>query len=321
MDDVLDGYYGKAGPFIRRYIEALRGALARTGAKLDIYEPPAIHAEGHLSAADVAVYDALFDKAEAAVARDPERLGRVRTARLPLMYAKLEIGKNDMFGPRGFYAGSRGRFTVRPEMVRLLEDFRARCEAGGVRTLNEAGLTPAVYVEGSKRFIDVQVDGNLAFRKPVAADPPPSPKYAKGDLAVLTNGVRGAADFKVHWLGWEGVDFTVTVDLGKRVAAREVSLSTLSDTRSWILHPESVTCSVSADGLSFREVGTTTRVGNHQDEDAVRAFSWTEAADGPGAFGPFRFVRFRVEGTKRLPDWHVSAGGLSWVFVDEIVVR
>jgi hypothetical protein len=40
-----------------------------------------------------------------------------------------------------------------------------------------------------------------------------------------------------------------------------------------------------------------------------------------GAFGPVRFVRFRIEGTKHLPPWHASAGGLSWVFIDEIVVR
>lgn len=321
MEEFLDGYYGQAGRFVRGYIEALQGALARTGAKLDIYEPPAVHAEDYLSGADVAAYDALFDKAEAAVARDPVLLGRVRTARLPLMYAKLEIGKNDMFGPRGFYAEKGDGFEARPAMARLLEDFRTRCEAGGVRTLSEAGLTPKAYYEGSKRFIDVQVEGNRAFRKPVAADPPPSPKYARGGTSVLTDGVRGAADYKVHWLGWEGVDFTVTVDLGKPVAAREISLSTLSDFRSWLLHPASVACAVSSDGSSFREVGTTADRETHEGEEAVRAFTWTEAGAGAGALAGVRFVRFRVEGTKRLPDWHVSAGGLSWVFVDEIVVR
>ena len=321
MDDFLDGYYGQAGPFVRRYLETLRAALARSGAKLDIYEPPAAHADGALSAADVAACDALFDRAESAVARDPALLGRVRTARLPLMYAKLEIGKNDMFGPRGFYAERGDGFEARPEMTRLLEEFAARCRAAGVRTLNEAGLSPEDYVAASRRFIDVQVRGNLAFRKTVAADPPPASKYARGDLAVLTDGVRGAADFKVHWLGWEGVDFTVTIDLGRPVAAREVSLSTLSDPRSWILHPDRVDCSVSTDGLVFREIGATADRETHEGEETVRAFSWSEAAAGPGGLSGVRFVRFRVEATKSLPDWHVSAGGLSWVFVDEIVVR
>jgi hypothetical protein len=321
MDSFLDGYYGRAGRYVRAYIDALTAALVRTGARLDIYEPPAVHAEDYLSAADVALYDQLFDKAEAAVVRDPESLVRVRAARLPLMYAKLEIGKNDMFGPRGFYEEKDGRFVPRKEAVRLIDDFTERCRAGNVRTLSEAGLSPETYREGVKRFIDVQVEGNLAFRKPVAADPAPSPKYAKGDPAVLTNGVRGASDFKVHWLGWEGVDATLTLDLGRPTAIREIDLSTLSDHRSWILHPGSVACAVSADGASFRDLGTRTAAGDHRDEEAVRAYSWPDGVPGGGHPGPVRFVRFRIEGTKILPAWHASAGGLSWVFVDEIVVR
>ena len=319
--EFLDGYYGKAGWFIGRYIKALGAALRRSGAKLDIYEPPAVHAGDHLSAADVASYNDLFDRAEAAAAGDPEFLVRVRTARLPLMYAILEIGKNDMFGPRGFYKEKDGRFVAEPRMVRLIDDFSERCRAGGVRTLSESGLTPEAYREGVKRFIDVQVEGNLAFRKPVAADPSPSPKYAGGDTAALTNGVRGASDFKVHWVGWEGVDATLTLDLGEPAAAREIALSTLSDQKSWILHPDRVTCSVSSDGFSFREVGTRAVTGDHQGEDSIRAFSWSEDLTERGSFGPVRFVRFHVEGTKCLPDWHPSAGGLSWVFIDEIVVR
>jgi len=320
-DDFLDGYYGPAAPFLRRYIDALRGALERSGANLDIYEPPAVHAADHLSADDAALYDKLFDRAEAAAAGDPEILTRVRTARLPLMYAKLEIGKDDMFGPRGFYEDKGGRFEPRPAMTRLLEEFARRCRAGGVRTLNESGLTPVAYYDSVKRFIEVQVEGNRAFRKPVTADPPPAAKYARGDPAVLTNGVRGAADFKVHWLGWEGVDLVLTLDLGKPVAAREITLSTLSDFRSWILHPDKVACAVSADGLTFREIGAKVLAGDHRDEDVVRTFSWTDDMAAPGALADIRYVRFHVEGTKRLPAWHASAGGLSWVFVDEIVVR
>ncbi len=315
IGDFLKGFYGKAGPLIRRYIDTLRSALERTGARLDIYESPVAHADDYLSAADVAACDTIFDKAERAAASEPAVLERVRTARLPLQYAVLEIAKNDMFGTRGFYSERHGRFKAKPAMVRLLEDFRARCEAGGVRTLNESGLTPRAYYDATKRFIDVQVEGNLAFRSPVRAVPPPSPKYAKGDLAVLTNGVRGASDYKVHWLGWEGVDFELTVDLGKAAAAKEISLDTLSDYRSWILHPKSVGCSVSADGLLFRDAGVITVEGDHRGEDLIRSFVWT------GPFAGIRYIRFRVEGTKRLPDWHTSAGGLSWVFIDEIVVR
>jgi hypothetical protein len=200
-------------------------------------------------------------------------------------------------------------------MTRLLEDFFQVCSRNGVRTLNESGLTPRQYYDASRRFVDVQVEGNKAFRKPVVADPPPSPKYSRGDVAILTDGVRGANDFKVQWLGWEGPDVDLVLDLGDAAPASEASISTLWDARSWVLHPRSVTCLVSPDGVRYQAVRTIRVDGDQRAEDVTRTFTFNWAI-------PFvRFVKFHVEGTHALPDWHPSAGGTSWVFVDEIVVR
>ena len=264
-----------------------------------------IYGEGYLSREWVARYNELFDQAEASVRADPAVLDRVKAARLPLQYAMLEIGKNDMFGPRGFNVDEGGRFAPRPEMQRLLDEFAAVCDRNGVRTLNESGLTPRDYYSAARRFIDVQVEGNRAFRTPVAADPPPSPKYGRGNVAMLTDGVRGASDFRVHWLGWEGLDFDLTIDLGASAPASEATLGTLWDARSWILHPRRVTCYVSPDGSRFQEIQTLTVDGDQRREEMIRTFHFTWA----------------IPGMKRLPDWHASAGGASWVFVDELVVR
>ncbi len=113
-NDFLAGYYGAAAPFLRHVIDAEREALTASGADLDIYEPPNAHAEGFLSAERMAGYAAALDLAEKAVAADPERLRRVRAARLPFQYAEIEIGKAELFGPRGFYAERDGRFAPRP---------------------------------------------------------------------------------------------------------------------------------------------------------------------------------------------------------------
>jgi hypothetical protein len=105
------------------------------------------------------------------------------------------------------------------------------------------------------------------------------------------------------------------LDLGPGVSSREVSLGTLYDPRSWILHPRRITCYASADGLRYEDVGTLTVEGDQQKDDVTRTFAFT--LPGPGA----RFIKFHVEGTKQLPTWHPSAGGMSWVFVDEIIAR
>ena len=315
VTEFLEGYYGAAAPWVAKYIDGLEAALGRSGETLDIYEPPVAHADGYLSLDNVRAFNGWFDQGEAAVRSDPDRLDRVRTARLPLQYAMIEIGKNDMFGPPGFHVERNGRFELRPEKRQLVEDFRSTCSRNGVKTLNEAGLTPEAYYQATLRFLDVQVEENLAFRKPATAEPPPSRKYARGDVAVLTNGVRGAADFKVHWLGWEGPDFDLVVDLGAAVTARTASIGTLWDQRSWILHPRRVACAVSADGVRYEDVGTQAVEGDQRNEEVTRTFSFALPAS------PVRFVRFHLDGTRQLPAWHPSAGGTSWVFVDEIVVK
>jgi hypothetical protein len=315
MQDFLEGYYGAASPWIAKYIAGLRDALGNSGARLDIYEPPAAHAGGYLSGGDMARYSEWFDRAEAAVAADTTLVERVRTSRLPLQYAMLEIGKSDLFGPRGFYEQAGERFAPRPAMTRLLDGFFHVGVRNGVRTLNESGLTPIQYYDAARRFIDVQVEGNKAFRTRVTADPPPSQKYARGNLAILTDGVRGANDFRVQWLGWEGPDVDLVLDLGQSAPASEVSISTLWDARSWILHPRSVTCLVSADGARYQEIQTIRVEGDQRAEPLTRTFTFTWAMTG------IRFITLRLEATHTLPDWHPSAGGTSWVFIDEIIAR
>ena len=143
----------------------------------------------------------------------------------------------------------------------------------------------------------------------------PSPKYSQGSMDVITNGVQGAESFKVHWLGWEGIDFNITLDLGETINFQSISIGTLWDAKSWILHPMRVSCMVSADSITWYPAGTSEIEGMQQKEDVTKNHVFT------GEYSNKRYVRFYITGTKKLPSWHPSAGGLSWVFVDEIVVK
>lgn len=315
VEDFTGGYYGTAGIWIRKYIGHLESEILKTGEWLDIYGPPNNHQHTFLSETNVLAYNNYFDEAEKSVAGSPEYLLHMRTARMALQYAIMEIGKSDMFGPRGWYVEQNGGFILNPQMAATLESFyqtSIECDAAHV---NESGLTAQQYYLATKRFIDVQVEGNLAFRKPVKAFPAPASKYSGGDLALLTNGVRGANDYKVHWLGWEAKDFWLVLDLESVVDESIIEISTLYDPKSWILHPASVTCLVSADGINFRTIEVQAVAGDQRKEEVNRLFSF-QAGNMK-----FRFVKFEIKGTQRLFDWHPSAGGGSWVFVDEIVVR
>jgi hypothetical protein len=96
MDDFLSGYYGAAGRLIREYIDLMHDELEKSGKPLNIFGGPKDHVDGYLSEELIARYDEIFDDAEQCVASDPEVLLRVQEARMPLMYAKLELGIGDL---------------------------------------------------------------------------------------------------------------------------------------------------------------------------------------------------------------------------------
>ncbi len=311
----LRGYYAEAAPFIRQYLDRLESELIKSGDWLDIYGSPVHHEKSFLSAENTDAYNHLFDQAEAVVNNRSEVLQRVKVSRLPLEYATMEIGKNDMFGPRGWYTEQNGRFVLKPKMKAILEDFYTTSKNNGVKYLNESGLTVESYYNATLRFIDVQVDDNMAFRRKATAVPEPSRKYSSGNMDVITNGVQGADSYKVHWLGWEGEDFQVTLDLGNCLDFHSISIGSLWDPKSWILHPECVTCMVSSDGITWEHAGTEAVTGDQKKESVTRNYTFT------GDFRNKRYIRYYITGTKKLPSWHPSAGGLSWVFLDEIVVK
>ncbi len=315
ITEFTDAFYGAAGTWIRKYIDHMQQEILKTGEWLDIYGPPNNHQHTFLSSSNVEKYNYYFDEAEKSVAGEPQFLLHVRMARMPLQYAMMEIGKSDMFGPRGWYREENGDFVPRLDMISVLESFYRTSIDCNSAHINESGLTPEAWYHSTRRFTDVQVTDNYAFRKKVTAKPTPAEKYSGGDLVLLTNGVRGANDFKVHWLGWESQHFSLMVDLEEIVQIQVIEISTLYDPKSWILHPKAITCLVSEDGFSFEIIEKQIVEGDQQKENVNRLFSFDTQHK------KFRFVKFDVEGTLHLFGWHPSAGGGSWVFVDEIVAR
>lgn len=316
INEFLQGYYGKASTFIRQYIDTLQYFGQNSKVFLDIYAPPTNYSKTFLSKDKIDIYSSIFDKAEEAVRNDSVYLLRVRTARLPLYFAIMEIGKADMFGERGWYKkNGEGKYILRKDMSKMLEDFYSTCLKAKVRNLNESNLLPIEYYKSTKRFIEISVDSNIAFEKKVISLPNPSPLYSEGNISTITNGVRGDSEYKIHWLGWHGVDFSLVLDLEQAVKNKTIKLSSLYSPKSWILHPSKVECLVSKDGLDYVSVGNV-EIGDIQKyEDIIKEY----------VFSPkdidYRYVKFEIKGTKTLPSWHPSEGGTSWVFLDEIIVE
>lgn len=145
-EDFLKGFYGKAAPYIARYIGLMHDELEKSGLPLTIYGRPYDHAEkGYLRPELFERYEELFDKAEKAAASDPAVLERVRVARLPLTYALFDIARVRGKDETRVFEQADGTWRVRPEALQRLEEFRTLCNKTGVKFLREGSQTPDEY--------------------------------------------------------------------------------------------------------------------------------------------------------------------------------
>ena len=181
-------------------------------------------------------------------------------------------------------------------------------------------MTPQQFRDSLVQMTTLDVAGNFAFGAKASSTPPPSKKYAHGDLNVLTNGVHGGNDFNAQWVGWDGVDFEFTLDLGVAKTMSSVDVNSLSNSASWILHPDKIECFVSADGKGFFPWGNEALDVMHKNEPRIHHFSF-ENPYGPYEHKAFRYVMFRATGARVLPAWHSWAGSSAWTFLDEVVIR
>ncbi|MBQ9253523.1 MAG: DUF4838 domain-containing protein [Bacteroidales bacterium] len=317
MNEFLQGYYGKqAGRMIGEYIKDIDSVAIsyKDEVGLDIYGAPIRYAENILNEENLKRYDSILQIAEDLSQNNKTYLLRVQTVRLAIDYAIMEIAKADMYGKRGWYEKQNGKWVLKEDMQQRLEKFHSVCQQAKVENMNESGFKPEAYYKTTLRFIDNDIEDDLAFQKPVTAEPLPSKNYSKGDVATLTNGVKGASDYKIHWLGWQGDDFQIDIDLQQVVKNKTIYISSLNVPKSWILHPNKVTCLVSANGKTYKEIGTQDGDGNNRNNPTIKEYSFKCKES-------FRYVRIQVEGTHTLPSWHPSYTKKSWVFMDEIIVK
>lgn len=316
MNDFLNGYYGPAGVHVKEYINLITNNLIQSEKSLSIFGAPTDAADSYLSPENLAIYEGCFERAEAAVANQPEYLERVKIARQPLRYAELEQTKLDPYGPHGIYVkAADGSWQTNPEYTKKLEDFIALCKKEGVTRLSEWHTTPDEYLDMMSRISIVRQEGNLSFEQPVTLSPAPHPKYGRDADKVLTNGIKGSNDYKIQWLGWDVPRFEAVVDLGSEQEIARVTATYLQALTDWIFFPKQVTFYVSSDGKDYRQTGMEAQ------PEVNRAVAMGTRAFSSMVGGKGRYVKVVTDGVGICPPWHLGAGGKAFAFMDEIVVE
>jgi hypothetical protein len=272
--------------------------------------------DGYLADSLLEKYNQLFDQAELSVEDKPEILERVKIARLPLDYAILEIARAKGTREGGIFVREEGEWLPRKELVRKLEHFVSLANQAGVTRIKEWHTTPDEYGESMKWLFDNGMRQHKALLKKIYPSIPPSVKYSGGKTETLTDGMRGTTDWNYFWLGWEGEDMDVTIDLGEPDTVRKVSIGFLQDNRSWIFMPERVTIWFSVDGEKFSNaVEISNDVPANYTDLVIKPFE-IETGEIKA-----RYIRIHALNRKVCPENHPAAGGKAWIFTDEIVVE
>jgi hypothetical protein len=205
--------------------------------------------------------------------------------------------------------------AAHPEIVQRLDAL-----ADSVREALGDGLTGRKGTEvrppGRRGFDRSETVAHPAVGAAVTLTTPPSPRYPGQGPSSLTDGKLGSRDHRDgRWLGFEGDDLEAVVDLGAARSVRRIGLDCLRAQISWIFLPQSVEFAVSADGDDWETV--------HQARVVleVNPRTGTQRIAAEVHAGPVRYLRVRARNLGQCPDWHAGAGGVAWLFVDEIVVE
>ncbi len=146
---------------------------------------------------------------------------------------------------------------------------------------------------------------------------PYAPQYSAGGLIGLVDGIYGSTNFREGgYQGYSRNDFDIVIDLGTVRDLQSIETSFLQDTRSWILFPEWVEYSISLDGASYEEIA---KINNQVNPALEGGMKQTFKADLSSRRA--KYIRVRAKNAGILPEWHKSAGGDAWLFVDEVSIR
>lgn len=145
-----------------------------------------------------------------------------------------------------------------------------------------------------------------------------SNQYAGGGAHGLIDFLKGNANFRSgYWQGYEGIDFSGVVDLGKIEEVKRISVGALQDIKSWIWFPKNVKISTSDDGSIFKEINVIT---NDFSDDEYGAFIKQYSKNFSSPIKT-RYIKIEAENYGPCPKWHSGNGNPTWLFLDEISIE
>lgn len=157
---------------------------------------------------------------------------------------------------------------------------------------------------------------HLAIGNDIRLNNKPHKNYPGESISSLVNGIGGTVNYRdPSWQGFEATDLYATIDLGKIKSVKSIKVRFLQDQVVWIFLPEKVQIEHSVDGKNFELI---------HESFPSNDFSFTQDIfefDAEIDEIESRYIRVKGYNINSCPDYHPGAGGKSWIFADEIIIR
>jgi hypothetical protein len=317
VKNFIEMYYGPAAKHIQDYYDlAHKELIAKSKEQfLDIYGFPLSYTKAHLRPELMIEYKSIMDKAEKAVKEDEVYLDRVLRARLPVDFAYIDIAMNGGFEELSMIEETGEGKAVKPEMSRLLNTFVSNSQKSDNIRVNERNFTAEAYKEYALNKLKRLVADNLIANADVEIKTAYSEIYPVGGEKAINDGLFGDLDYHNNWLGFEGHDMVLEIDMKEETTFSGIDMNFLKAVNSWVFLPVNIDVEVSDDGKTYRHLMN--KKGDTQDQNyLVKSIPFEFRFDKETA----RYIRIKAESLKIFPDWHRGFGKPSWIFVDEVVV-
>ena len=141
-------------------------------------------------------------------------------------------------------------------------------------------------------------------------------QYAAAGDKTLIDQLRGGNNYRTgNWQGYRE-DLNVIVDISKVKKINSISLGCHQDVRSWIFYPKQVDYWSSLDGENYTYQGKV--LANFPDniEGSLQKDFKLNVKNLKA-----KYIKIKAENYGICPDWHLGAGGKTWIFVDEITIK
>jgi hypothetical protein len=317
VTEFTNGYYEEAGPFIKQYVDLIHSKIKEDeDFFLFLYGDPSEAFSSYLSPELLQEYTQLFNDAEKAIVDKPELINRVKLARMGIDFAVLEASRKNLTPDyRLTSTNENGTQITNPKVALLLDNFTNTAKENNITLMNEMGFKVSEYGANYISALEIAKRNNKAKGKNVVSLTAPK-KYAEENPMVLTDGALGGSSFYANWLGYEGNDLEVVVDLGETQTINTISMAFLQVTNHVVFFPSSVQYFGSSDNKRFTALGTITNPKPLSKTSKMNDIHYYDLKMQPQKY---RYIKVTAKNTAT-PYWHHAAGLPSWIFSDEIII-